>query len=59
VIAGWETKPLGELCEFQRGLTYGKSDEVDVSSNIVLRANNVDLASNSLNRPAFRGGPLG
>lgn len=48
MIAGWETKPLGELCEFQRGLTYGKSDEVDVSSNIVLRANNVDLASNSL-----------
>ena len=47
-MAGWETKALGELCEFQRGLTYSKSDEVDVSSNVVLRANNIDLATHSL-----------
>jgi type I restriction enzyme S subunit len=39
-------RPLGELCEFQRGLTYGKSDEVALSENVVLRANNIDLASN-------------
>jgi type I restriction enzyme S subunit len=46
--AGWQTKTLGEVCEFQRGLTYAKSDEVDVSDNIVLRATNVDLKTNLL-----------
>jgi len=45
---GWETKPLAELCEFQRGLTYSKGDEVESSKNIVLRANNVDLSTNRL-----------
>jgi len=44
---GWKTEPLGELCEFQRGLTYAKGDEVDVSDNIVLRANNINLRTNS------------
>jgi type I restriction enzyme S subunit len=48
VKAGWAIKPLGEVCEFQRGLTYAKSDEVDVSNNIVLRATNIDLATNLL-----------
>ena len=47
--AGWRTKPLGELCEFQRGLTYAKGDEVDVSENVVLRATNIDLETNLLN----------
>ena len=47
--AGWEIKPLGDICEFQRGLTYSKSDEVDSSNNIVLRANNIDLTTNLLN----------
>ncbi len=46
--AGWEIKPLGELCEFQRGLTYAKSDEVAESNVVVLRANNVDLETNTL-----------
>ncbi len=46
--AGWVIKPLGDVCEFQRGLTYAKSDEVDVSNNIVLRATNIDLATNLL-----------
>ncbi len=46
---GWQTKKLGELCEFQRGLTYAKGDEVDVSDNIVLRATNIDLRTNQLN----------
>jgi type I restriction enzyme S subunit len=47
--AGWETKSLGEVCDFQRGLTYAKSDEVEASDNIVLRATNIDLATNLLN----------
>jgi type I restriction enzyme S subunit len=45
---GWETRALADVCEFQRGLTYSKCDEVDFSSNVVLRANNVDLAKNQL-----------
>lgn len=49
MTAGWLTAPLGELCEFQRGLTYAKGDEVDVSDNIVLRATNIDLKTNLLN----------
>lgn len=53
-MAGWATKTLGELCDFQRGLTYGKSDEVDVSSNVVLRANNVDLATHTLDLSDLR-----
>ena len=53
-MVDWETKPLGELCEFRRGLTYGKSDEVDVSSNVVLRANNVDLATYTLDLSDLR-----
>jgi type I restriction enzyme S subunit len=46
---GWKTESLGELCEFQRGLTYAKGDEVDVSDNVVLRATNIDLTTNLLN----------
>ena len=46
--SGWQTKLLGDLCDFQRGLTYAKSDEVDVSENIVLRATNINLATNLL-----------
>ncbi|MBK6554978.1 MAG: restriction endonuclease subunit S [Rhodocyclaceae bacterium] len=46
--AGWAIKPLGEICDFQRGLTYAKTDEVEVSNNIVLRANNIDLSTNLL-----------
>jgi type I restriction enzyme S subunit len=39
---------IGDVCEFQRGLTYTKSDEVDSSDNIVLRATNIDLSTNLL-----------
>ena len=53
-MQGWEVQPLGDLCEFQRGLTYGKSDEVDVSSNVVLRANNVNLATHTLDLSDLR-----
>jgi type I restriction enzyme, S subunit len=45
---GWEIKKLEEVCEFTRGLTYSKKDEVDFSSNIVLRSTNVDLVTSSL-----------
>lgn len=45
----WVIKPLGELVTFERGLTYSKSDEAEYSSNGVLRSNNVDLETNSLN----------
>ena len=45
---GWETKTIGDLCEFSRGLTYAKGDEVESSNNIVLRATNIDLTTNLL-----------
>ena len=48
-MEGWEHKPLCEICGFQRGLTYAKSDEVDSPGHTVLRANNIDLASHELN----------
>ncbi len=44
----WEIKRLGDVVEFQRGLTYSKKDEVDFSDNVVLRSNNVDLFRNQL-----------
>ena len=44
----WEIKSLNEICEFRRGLTYSKSDEVESSNNVILRANNIDLATNCL-----------
>ena len=43
-----EVKELGEVCSFQRGLTYAKGDEVDLSDNVVLRANNISMATNAL-----------
>ena len=48
VKAEWKTEPLGELCEFSRGLTYAKGDEVESSENVVLRATNINLATNLL-----------
>ena len=45
---GWQTKTIGDVCEFQRGLTYAKGDEVDISKNVVLRATNIDSATNLL-----------
>lgn len=46
--------PLVDLVEFRRGLTYRKADEVAHSSNAVLRANNVDLSSGSLDLSDIR-----
>lgn len=54
MTTGWERKPLREVCEFQRGLTYAKRDEVEVSENVVLRATNVDLKSSSLDLTELR-----
>jgi len=44
----WEVKKLEEVLEFQRELTYSKSDEVDISNNVVLRATNINLKTNLL-----------
>lgn len=46
---GWEFKKLGAVADFCRGLTYKREDEVDSSDNCVLRSNNIDLESMSLN----------
>ncbi len=45
VETAWPMVRLGDVCEFRRGLTYKKSDEVEVSSNVVLRSNNISLES--------------
>ena len=50
----WETKRLEEVCNFVRGLTYSKKDEVQESKNAVLRATNIDLKSNTLNLEDIR-----
>ncbi len=46
---GWKYKKLKDVATFTRGLTYSKNDEVEVSNNIVLRSNNVDLSTGKLN----------
>lgn len=40
---------LGDVCEFRRGLTYKKNDEVAIAKNVVLRANNIDPIKYKLN----------
>ena len=40
---------LGEICSFSRGLTYKKNQEVEYSSNSILRANNITLDTGELN----------
>ena len=52
--AGGKTVKLGEVCSFERGLTYSKSDEADAPGITVLRANNVDLTSGRLNLDDLR-----
>ena len=39
---------LGDVCDYTRGLTYKKKDEVEHSENAVLRANNVDRERGTL-----------
>lgn len=48
-VGVWRTAKIGEVCDFSRGLTYKKTDEVDFSSNAVLRANNIALGKGVLN----------
>lgn len=50
----WHLKPLGEVVEFRRGLTYGKSDEVTDGGTAVLRATNVNLESGKLDLNEIR-----
>lgn len=45
---GWKYRKLSEVCVFRRGLTYSKDDEALLSSNMVLRSNNIDLDSMKL-----------
>ena len=45
----WTYKKLGEVATFSRGLTFAKGDVADMSSKKVLRSNNIDLNSHSLN----------
>lgn len=52
--AGWEVRPLGDVCAFQRGLTYSKNDEVDSGGTSVLRANNVNLETGQLDLSEIR-----
>jgi type I restriction enzyme S subunit len=47
-MKNWAKKRLEDIVDFQRGLTYSKSDEVDFSDNVVLRSNNIDLVRNKL-----------
>jgi type I restriction enzyme S subunit len=54
VRKGWKVQTLGDACSFQRGLTYSEADEVEYSNNAVLRANNIDLATNNINLGEIR-----
>ena len=45
----WIYKKIGEVATFSRGLTFSKADVASVSSKKVLRSNNIDLVSHSLN----------
>ncbi|MFP5384225.1 MAG: restriction endonuclease subunit S [Gammaproteobacteria bacterium] len=54
MTVSWPVKRLAEVCEFQRGLTYKKTDEVDSSDNVVLRANNIDLLTGLLDLSDLR-----
>lgn len=41
-------RKLGDIATFRRGLTYSKGDEAPLSDKRVLRSNNIDLESSSL-----------
>ena len=45
----WEMVKLGDICELKRGITYSKKDEVLCDGYKVLRANNIDLITKTLN----------
>ncbi len=41
--------PLGEICVLVRGVTYKREDEVEDGGHQILRANNINLESSTLN----------
>ena len=45
----WKMVNLGDICELNRGVTYSKKDEVISDGLSILRANNIDLKTKSLN----------
>jgi len=45
----WPLVKLAEVCDYIRGVTYKKQDEVEDGGNVILRANNIDRSSNELN----------
>ncbi len=51
---GGSMMTLGDLCEFRRGLTYEKSDEVSASQNAILRANNITVETGKINFDEIR-----
>ena len=48
VNSKWEMVELGEVCELFRGITYSKNDETNNYGKIILRANNIDLNTYTL-----------
>jgi restriction endonuclease S subunit len=50
----YKTSKIGLVCDFVRGLTYSKLDEVEFSKNIVLRATNINLKTLSLDLNELR-----
>lgn len=52
--AGWREANLSDVCEFRRGLTYSKRDEVERSTQAVLRATNISLESGALDLSEIR-----
>lgn len=53
-MSSWPVKVLSDICTFERGLTYTKTDEVEFSANAVLRANNINLHDKSLDLSEIR-----
>ena len=45
----WKKVKLGEICNYNRGITYSKNDENTINGYKVLRANNISTSTNSLN----------
>lgn len=53
-ISDYKWVELGEICEYVRGVTYSKKDEVEEDGLVVLRANNISLDTNSLDFTELR-----
>ncbi len=47
---GVEFKDFSDIAEYVRGVTYGKNDEIQTDDGWrILRSNNINLSSNTLN----------